>query len=351
MNSQTLIAILALGSLLMACVPLEDGDPDPEETDAFRAGLISADDIAMDYEPASNTTARALMNGDTEYSRLAISTGHAVAGTNHFLLEWVELMEEVAAYPPSAAGDDYRMWQGPDGDVFYRITVERTTEADGTRFDFSLEGRHVDEDDDELTTLFDGYGVRPDDASPGDRRGWGIIRHDFDAIDELHPEEEIGGQSAVAFRKYGGVHQVEVRLTEVTGPDHDGFVPGAAYGYVQFDDGSGTLDWLGYDDFEDQGQPYEQVSARVEWDADKSGVGNAVITDGSLEVDYLEVGECWNPIIQRIYGRIASPDGEFTSGDAQDCSIAEPADLTVPDDGALDEDEPAVPDEHPAEES
>ncbi len=341
-----IICLFAATVALGACVP-EQGD---DTTETFRAGLVSQADLDVEYEPVESTQSMMMWNDDegSGVSQLAVGTGRAVIGTNAFLLELVTTMELIVAHPPTVAQQDYHVWEGPDGDDFFRVTIEQSDHPQGDQFDFALEAGSVEDDDDELETLFDGYSVRPDEYEPGDRRGWGIVEHDFDAIDAFEPDKEIGGSSAIAFRHLGGVHQVEVRLDEVVSDEHEDFVPGAAYSYVNFEDGSGTLDWLAQDDFTGEGEPYETVAAHVQWDSDHTGVGAGLVTDGDLDVDYLQVGECWASSLEKSYARITSPDGELNSGDKASCGETTPADLSVPDEADFDG-ELEVPAEHPDE--
>ncbi len=345
MKSLRIVALLSLVFLWSACVP--ESGPEESATEAFRMGLLDRGDIEMNY---GNQQLQGLAMASAQplghHSVLAYETGRSVVGTNLILLHLVVTMEVIASLPPTVAEEDLHIWEGVHEGVFSRVTITREDRPEGARFDYLLEALPEGESG-ELRRMIEGYTLRFQEGNQLSYHGYGLVDYDFDEINEIYPQG-IGGTAAVAFRRAGGVHQVNVRFVDAFSPEHPDFPPLASYQYIQRSDLSGEFAWMSSADYLEDGEPYEDITARVRWNADLSGTGIARLTGGSMEVDYWHLTDCWNDGLQVLYNELALPNLSWDDGDIDACAF-DPAEFTLPTEEELGSERPEVPQAHPEE--
>lgn len=344
-NLRNALLVGMSASVLTACGgaggPTVGSDP---ETDTFRQGLPSSEDISMAY--GANGKAAGALNGD--YSLIAGMTAEAVIGTNAFMIGHFAMMSAVADLPPTGEGENYRVWEGEHKNLTLRVRADRKEAPGGTRFDYVLAGKVTDSDAD-MIPIVDGHVVRLDATSARD--GYGIVRFHFTNLNTLEPNRQIGGISRVAFRKVNKAHQVHVRALDIKTPDDPYFPQAAEYFYAVKPNESGALKWFSVGDVKRDGAPYENVAVHSAWRADKSGIGSAVVFDGSLEVDYWHLVECWDSTFIKGYDALSAPELNFESGDATSC-FGTPENLEVPEhQETLPNEDPEIPAAMPEEET
>lgn len=319
-----------------------------QETEEFRAAMVSKQDVTMTYDASGSRSSG--LNG--QLSPVAALTADTVVKTNLFLGGHIALMRHIVSLPPSLAEQGHRVWEGTHDGFFVRVDVTREDAPRGERFDYAMSARRADDDAAQMLTIFDGHVVRIDTRPDSDHQGWGVVRYYFDNYNTLRPDAQIGGTARAAFRRVGKVRQVRVRLVGVETPDRPDFPQAAAYDYVLLPNRAGRLEWFARADFnQDGGQPLEDLAVHSFWRADLSGAGVAWASGGTLDVDYLRDAECWNARLQKSYSRLSSPDGDITDGDRASC-VHNTDDLEPPafQDSLPDED-PQIPAAHPDEQS
>lgn len=309
-----LIASAAL-SLLTACGTATDPDVGVEpQTDTFRQALPAAGDVTMEYAADGTGSVNAL---EGERSLIAGMTATAVVGTNAHMIRHFALMNAVSELPPTAQGEDFRVWQGTHDDLTIRVRADRSDAPRGDRYDYVVASKLTAGGGD-FVPVIDGHVVRFDDQFEP-RDGLGIVRFHFDNLNTLQPARKIDGKVRVAFRKANKAHQVRVRAIGVETPDDPYFPKAAAYEYVVLPNESGAMRWFSNSDVKKDGAPYENVAVHSAWRADKSGIGSALVIDGSLDTDYWHLAECWNARFVKGFDRLATPDFTTNSGDPETC--------------------------------
>lgn len=336
-----LLSLMLLTLSGAGCVPEEPEDP---TTEAFRFGLLAEGDLQMEF---AGQQAQALITASQPLgnkSLLAHETARSVVGTNLFLLRLVLTMRYIASFPPAVAEEDRHVWEGSHQGVFLRVTVEREDGAEGATFPFLFEGRPAGTND-ELVPLIEGWALRFVDGEQLLRQGYGQVYYDFDGINALYPQEGIGGEGMATFRHAGGVHQVDVRLHDAFSPQHPDFPPLASYTYFQRPDNSGGFSWISSADYLDDGEPFEDIHARVEWNGDLSGAGVARLTGGSMEVEYWALTDCWNGAFDVLYTQLAAPNFSVGDGTLSSCPV-DPGTLVIPTAEELGSHWPEIPAAH-----
>lgn len=347
--TQTLIiAILATSAL--ACGQDDGTSVEPvtmerSQAETYSAALVSEDDIALDFEASATPNALA--------GQLALTAGltlDAVVGTNTFLYSHLAIMRIVTSLAPTEVRSNSVIWEGDDDGILVRIEVERSETPRGVRFDYTVA---MGEDDASgLLPIVDGHVVRIDTrpAQIG-KQGFGIIRFNLSNYGMVKEQADVAGMTRVAFRRIGKVRQVHVRSVGVITPERPDFPAAAEYAYTQLPDGGGSLAWYSKSDVSNDGLPLENVAVHTRWRQDYSGIGHATIFGGSLEVDYWNVGECWGPNLVKGYEKIEMPNMTRETGDPVSC-LNLPETLEIPEHRSeLQDEDPAIPTAHPAEES
>ncbi len=347
-SGQSLIWLVCIALLAMAAGPVGCGGQtsDQQQTDEFRAAMVSEQDVTMTYEQSNSRSSG--LNG--QVSGIAALTADTVVKTNLFLGGHIALMRFIVSLPPAVVEPDHRQWQGTHDGLFIQVDVTKSDAPRGTRFDYAMKARPADDDSAPMLTIFDGFVVRIETRPNSDHQGWGIVRYHFDNYDTLRPDAHVGGTARLAFRRVGHVRQVRVRLIGIETPNDPHFPAAAAYDYVLLPDHAGRLKWFARADFNKDGQqPLEDVAVHAFWRSDLSGAGVGWASGGTLDVDYVHDAECWNTHLQKTYSRVSSPDGELNDGDRSSC-VHNTDDLEPPayQDDLPDED-PAIPTAHPDE--
>lgn len=342
-----LIALVTtLATFGVACVPdgSHDDHSDPE-TEAFRQALASEGDIALEY--GEGGTVHQGLNG--ERSEIANLTVGAVGGTNAFIYSHIRMLEAVSQLPPTAATEDSRTWQGEDEGVFMRLHVERSQTPRGTRFEYVLAGRPAADADAEMLGILSGDIVRietrPEEIG---KQGFGVVRFNFHNYGLLKPSEQTDGMARIAFRRVGEVRQVRVRMIGVETPNDPDFPEAAEYFYTQLPDRGGELRFFGKGDVLKDGAPLESVAVASAWRANRTGLGTAVVFDGSLQVDYWNLGQCWDAGLIVGYEKLETPGWSSEEGAAESCFELPVLEAPAHQDSLPDED-PELPAAHPAE--
>lgn len=350
MKKQMHILIVLAIFFASACVPKDDGTVivnDDPETEEYRQALVSEDDVKMEY--AENGTATAALNG-TERSALGLMTASAVIHTQLHLYGHLLLMREIVKHVPTGRYKNKRIWEHTEGDVFLRVTIEKSPTPRGTKFDYKFEASKGDGD---LLRLLDGDVVRIETRPDAfGKQGFGFVRVYLTNLNAIDPaEHEATGTVRVAFRKVGFVRQVRVRMINIEDPTDPSAPRFGEYGYVLLRDNSGGLKWFSIGDAKGDGAPYENVAVHSVWRDDRSGIGNAFVFGGSLEVDYWSLSQCWDNRFFLGYQQLDAPDFQVKDGDIATCFDL-PEELPVPDyEMELPDEDPAMPEAHEAEET
>ena len=348
-SGQSLIWLVCIFALVAASACGEQVSAEQQETEEFRAALVSEEDITLSYEGGSNTQSSGL---NDEISGIAALTADTVVSTNRFLRGHLQIMRLIVSLPPVVVEENRRVWEGSDDEVFIRVEVNRSDAPRGSRFDYQMNARPAGDDSADMLTIFDGYVVRIDPRPDHDNQGWGVVRYHFDNYNTLRPAEQVGGKGRLAFRRVGDVRQVRVHLIGVNTPDHPNFPDAAAFDYVLLPDRAGRMKWYAKADFNQDGaQPLEDIAVHSYWRGDLSGAGVAHASGGSLEVEFLRSAQCWNQRFRKTYELASWPSGHSEDGNravcVQDIDQLEPP---AHQDQLADED-PEIPPAHPAEAS
>ncbi|QDG50471.1 hypothetical protein FIV42_06905 [Persicimonas caeni] len=349
-SGQSLIWLVCIVALVAATACGDQSSTEQEETEEFRAALVSEGDIMLSYEGEEEGTRSSALNG--EVSGIAALTAETVVKTNAFLGGHIGMMRAIVSLPPTTAEEDRRTWEGTHDGYFLRVEVERSDAPRGTRFDYSLTARPADDSAHEMLTIFDGHVVRIETRPHFDKQGWGIVRYHFDHANTLDPAQQIDGKVRLAFRRVGNVRQVRAHFVGVQTPRDPNFPDAAAYDYVLLPNRAGRMKWFAKADFnQDGGQPLEGIAVHSYWRGDLSGAGVALATGGTLEVDFLRSAQCWDDQLHKAYEHLSWPEGHTEKGDRASC-VQNTDDLEPPavEENLADED-PAIPAAHPAEES
>lgn len=348
-NGRTLAWLICIFTLVAASACGDQATAEQQETEEFRAAMVSENDIMLSYTDDEGSRSSAL-NGET--SGIAALTAETVVSTNRFLRGHLSMMRAIVSLPPSETAEDRRNWQGTHEGYFLRVEVERSDAPRGTRFDYSLTARPADDDSHPMLTLFDGHVVRIETRPNFDRQGWGIVRYHFDNANTLDPSQQIGGKARLAFRRVGNVRQVRAHLINIETPNDPNFPDAAAYDYVLLPNRAGRMKFYAKADFNhDGGQPLENIAVHSYWRGDLSGAGVALATGGTLEVDYLRSAQCWDSQLHKGYEYLGWPEGHAEEGNRASC-VQNTDDLEPP---AVEENlagqDPAIPPAHPDEQS
>ncbi len=337
--------IAAFATVTVGCVP-DDSEPtvDPE-TQAWQQALVSSDDVQLEYGEDGQVAQG--LNGSP--SEIAHMTAGAVGGTNSFMHGHFQMLEDISELPPTVATPDSRMWQGEHEGLFLRLYAEKSATPRGTRFEYVFSGRPAADASAEMLPILSGDVVRietrPDEWG---KQGFGVVRFNFHNYGILHPSENVDGMVRVAFRRVGEVRQVHTRMINVETPNDPDFPKAAEYIYTQLPDRGGELRFFGKADVKKDGAPLESVAVASKWRNNRTGLGSAVVFDGSLEVDYWNLTQCWDTALITSWERRAIPNYEETEGTPTSCfaqpELEAPAHLE-----SLPDEDPAIPAPHPAE--
>lgn len=328
----------------------EESSSNNASTEEFRSALVGEGDIALEYGDGVNNMRVSGLNA--QKSAIAGVTAATVIETNLFLKAHLSMLRFIVDLPPTVQTAEHHVWQGMYEGNLYRLTMRKkdAEQVDGTRYDYLMEGREGSDEEAELLPLLSGHVVRVHTQEDDSRRkGFGILRFHFDHINQLQPEREIGGMARIAFRRVGQVHQVRVHLLNVEQPARPDFPRVASYSYIQKQDRSGSMSWFGKADVKQDGAPYENVAVHSKWRADRSGIGNAFVTGGSLDTPYWNIMECWDQVANKTYSYLGTASHEMSDGELSAC-FASPEELDVPaiEESLADED-PEIPAAHPEE--
>lgn len=306
----TLFAALTLSACAQDDAPIHMQDA---EGDEFRQGLITTDDIAMEFN-TGNTRQQAL---EGQVSVIAALTADSVISTNAWVFAHIQLMRAISLYPPTLEEENARVWEGEDKGNFYRVRIEREDREEGTHFTYSFHGRLASEPAEDLRLLLDGDILRTKLAP--DAEGFGVVRFYFDNLSHLDPNSDVQGTARVAFRKHDGTRQVHNRMVNMVVPDDQQFPEFAEFAYSQVRGEGGELRWFSRGDVKNDGEPFEYVTAHSKWNADLSGVGLANAFGGSIEVDGWTLVECWGTTLHKSYDLLSVGMTNLESGDRESC--------------------------------
>jgi hypothetical protein len=339
--------VAAFSTMTVACVPDDGSESGPVsvESGTWEQALVSADDVALEYGE-DGQVAQALNGTPSEIAQL---TSDAVGGTNAFMTEHFQMLEEIAALPPTSATADTRLWQGEHEGLFLRLYAEKSATPRGTRFEYVFSGRPAADANADMLPILTGDVVRietrPDSWG---KQGFGHVRFNFRNLGILHPNSGIDGMIRVAFRRVGDVRQVHSRMIGVVTPDDPDFPEAAEYRYTQLPEGGGELRFFGKGDIEGDGAPFESLAVASKWRRNRSGIGNMVAFGGSLDVDYWHLTQCWDTALITGFERRAIPNYEETEGSVDVCFDL--PDIETPEfQESLPDEDPAIPAAHPAE--
>ena len=336
-----LVGVLAAWGLAVGAVGC--GDLSQEDL-LFRAGIPVKGALAVvppgtedEVDDALASSARQAMEENCD-GDLLCETRNLARGFNGLTFFLLDLVDAIAALPPSERSPGRRVW-GPHFDAeqgkTFRFEMQRSD--DGATFTFCLHARigfvarapavdcGVEADADSemqrvLTGSFSPSGIVGDAA----RLGAGTMTLFSERLNRLNGEARFARQVDFAFDNRDQATAIHIDLLGTTVDDVD---RDAAYDFIRDDTGSGTL---AFDVFADlvpsdavlQRRQLERIRLRAAWNEALAGHAIGVVDGGNAGDRTFTLEQCWDASLARVYSRDVD-DTEVGSVDA--CLVAAPA--------------------------
>lgn len=287
---------------------------DPYSNDDLLFLLSIPRNLELQVPEATNALSPAQEN-DTP-ARLYLDTLNTAKAINEGAFAVLDLVDAIAAFPPSLREADKRVW-GPfpnNEGADLVLTIERINTSSVVRYTSSSTATLVNEryqyilvarpsgTNDTWLPLFAGE-YAPIEAID---HGMGRLYLDLDAIRTLNPNEDGRGFIAVLydtrFRQETIELYLDTRRTQPMGPQ-------TAWVYQENEDKSGRFLFYSRDNVIETTPAQEIFAIAARWLADASGRADAAVFEGDADRIYY-VSECWNPIFLRTYlaSNIPGPD-------------------------------------------
>lgn len=337
----------------LACSPSGDGgvwEPEPDIP-----ATVEYDTVKIEYEEEvleamEQRLRQQAMVGDM--SEMAQITRGTADSMNLSVSRVFRLIEEIKKLRPTSFDNDagFWEWETPEGSEDYvRLVINKRDPASIQdpmileAFDYQL-FFGVSAQDNRL--IYDG-----DFANFGGERatqqGMGIVRIYFDDLRRYDPDVPYGVMR-MAFRSNGSVRQVRIGLFRSFAFSAREKL-NALYEYTDLPDGTGRMNYIARENITGD-QRKELLSISAAWTPEASGYASVRATEGSIPIEEVVYNECWDELGVTTYVE-ATPD-EFAreGGSLQDCPM-QLRDLSL--DAQVyvepEEEDPALPDAHPAE--
>lgn len=335
-----LLGVLAACGLALGAVGC--GDLSQEDL-LFRAGVPNKVALAVvppgteaEVDDALASSARQAVEENCD-GDLLCETRNLARGFNGFTFFLLDIVDAIAALPPSERSPGRRVW-GPhfDSEQGRTFRFEMVRSDDGGTFAFCLHAREgfvarapavdcsVEADPDSelqlvLTGSFSPSGIVGDAA----RQGVGEMTLFAERLNQLNGEARFARQVEFAFDNRTGTDiHIEMLGTTVDDIDRD-----AAYDFVRDDSGAGTL---AFDVFADlvpndplvERRQLERIRLRAAWNAALAGHAIGAVDGGNTGDRTFTMEQCWDASLARVYSRDVD-DTEVGSIDA--CLVDAPA--------------------------
>ncbi len=251
----------------------------------------------------------------------------------------MQIVHTIVRQRPTTIDNEHAVW-GPWTDSLSPITYRFEVVRFGNRFyRFALHGKPKASDDHAFVPVL--AGLASDDAEIGTRIGdfevnfdealapydietapvrargrVGIIAMDFDAAHGLDATEHpLQGKLIVGFQVFGHVRRVGAVFKNVHEPNQEPAT--GAYRFIEARWG-GAMSLAYHADLEDEGDAKEDLALVSRWNAGGAGRGDAIVANGDLGENTLQMTECWDKNFGRTY-YADNLDWMPTEGEASSC--------------------------------
>jgi hypothetical protein len=273
--------------LALAC-----GGAQPSATvDELRAAVPRQEWLSMSLAP-SRAPAQAMCStsGASTFGTMT----HRIAGTVDGVIAGVfSVVGQVSSQPPASTRPGQAMW-GPivGASSVYTLAVEQ---AGPTEFRFFLGGEPQGAGN-AWKGVFGGSTVV---ADPQHRTG--EVDVNFSVMHALDSTvDPVAGGAAVRFAVDGGARSVMAHFGGIVGknaPQPDD----SDYAFTAAPDQTAGFAFATHVDFDHDGTLDEVVQIQSRWAADGSGTAHVVVTGGSLGQRTVNVVECWDSTLARVF--------------------------------------------------
>jgi hypothetical protein len=308
-------------SLLCASLLMIAGCDGGESNDAdtFREGLPSKEmtQVKAPKENGQGLTAA----GQGEKAEFYKATVDATVSVNGGTLWVLNLIEQVAKYPPTTLEENKAVW-GPSTEALspttWRLTVTRSGEAS---FSWVLEGKAKTEEDSAFRAVLSGTQQVAVDANGERVKGYGSgeLFIDWDKARTLPDADDHVGTADIKYSRASATAEatVEAEFKQVRDENDANRRVDGSYRYKATAEG-GEFQFATYKDV-DNGNPLrtklEKLTIRSRWAAAGAGRADIRVTEGDL-VGEATLNECWDSDFLSTYFRV-SLDPRLGYGEAE----------------------------------
>jgi hypothetical protein len=299
MNARLAMTLAALAAS-SACLPRkgEEGD-----VNGARDALPRAESLRVNVpEGGANKPAGVGQTSDL-YALTRATAGTLNGGAAVVLV----VVRAVTLLPPTSVDGDAYVWGPWDGNALqpsqYRLVVRAEEDGD---YAWSLEGRRKHTAG-EFKMVISGV------ATPGEPgRGSGTLTMDFNVAEALDPIGNRGeGVLSLTYDLETEPATLHIDWEGLAGHT-------VSYDYSEGRDGSGTFDFVNFEDTDDAGTAFETLEISSKWKASGAGRSDAHISGGDLGAARHQVTECWNTSYAVTY-HIDTVGWQGIQGDASSC--------------------------------
>jgi hypothetical protein len=297
-----LLVVAAASLSLVACIKQD------ETPEALQRAIPTADQVQIKLKDSGN---RVLGQQAEWYEVTRDVTRTFNAGSAWVLI----LIHTIVQFPPTSVEGDTYEWEmlGKALDpADYRLRV--TDNLDGT-YGWALQGRARNGGDYE--DVITGFA----DSNPGENRGNGDFKIDFDAGKRVNPIDSEGDARGTVEVNYDlAIRHLDLGIATTS---DDGVPLEATYSYDEAADGGGEMTFKIRTDM-GQGALLEEAEVASRWNSKGAGRADVSATDGDIMVSVAGV-QCWSDGFLSVYEEFSGegPDARFNAseGNEADCEF------------------------------
>src|SRR5262245_55128702 len=291
------LLVLAFGVAASGCLIKQDAPPQE-----IARAIPTADDVAIKL-PSSRTV------GDlASYYVVTRDVTRTLNGGSAWVLI---LIHSIVQQPVTSINGNVYTW-GPGSGTLdpaeYRLDV--TANVDGT-YDYKLSGRSKTVANAQFEVIIDGHA----DPTPGDRKGNGDFKVDFDASRRVNPVDSGDAKGNVIVQ-----YDLAARHLDLTAMALDANNSPAmfTYAYNESLDGRGDMAFNVNANVGGTALP-ENVLIRSRWLSTGAGRSDARLAGGDLGTAQAIASECWNTLFRRVF-YTDNVAWQPTEGDVAQCA-------------------------------
>ncbi len=314
-------SLLCASLLFVGC-----NDAQSNDADTFRDGLPSKEMTQVQAPKAkgqgltaAGPSAQYGQGQKAEYYQATVDATVAVNGGTLWVLN---LIEQIAKYPPTTLEENKAVW-GPSTEALspttWRLTVTKSGEAS---FSWVLEGKAKAEEDGAFRAVLSGTQQVAVDADGERVKGYGSgeLFIDWDAAHTLPDADDHVGTVEIRYARPSASAEatVDADFHQVRDENDSSKRVDGTYHYKASATAGGEFEFATYHDI-DNGDPLraklEKLSIKSRWAATGAGRADIQVTGGDLAGE-ATLNECWDTSFLSTYFRV-SLDPRLGYGEAE----------------------------------